>query len=445
MNNGVKRIIAAVAACMAVPLAACGGKPSGESKKENSPDYSLEYVYDGFGAYSVTGYTDLEGAIERGDDVSALEIPSSYLGKPVTGIAARAFSGLDGIFEIKIPDSVAYIGESAFSGCASLRALELGNGIDLIERDAFYGCDALGTVRYWGNADEWCGITFESAASNPVSYCDDFYIDGASASSVTVCADAVKPYAFYRCPSVRSVALSGAVRSIGESAFDCCINLSELSLGTKLVSVGRNAFRQTAVKSVTLPKTLASIADGAFDGCVLLYEVYNLSALEIEKGSDACGSVAAFALDMRKEGEPSGVKTQGEFTFYTSGDGETFLTGANKYFSRLTLPAIETKYAVAPYAFAGRPYTRVTIPDCVTEVGAMAFALNTRLAAADISASVVKFGAGAFFGCESLKSVHYGGSFEDWEKIEFEEGDLGIGGSSDPLYLGAVLYTGTGS
>ena len=62
--------------------------------------------------------------------------------------------------------------------------------------------------------------------------------------------------------------------SIGESAFQECSNLTEISLSDKLSTIGTGVFgRCTRLESVTIPKSVTSIGYNAFAGCTNLKSV----------------------------------------------------------------------------------------------------------------------------------------------------------------------------
>ena len=60
----------------------------------------------------------------------------------------------------------------------------------------------------------------------------------------------------------------------------------------------------------------------------------------------------------------------------------------------------------------------VTIPDGVTEIGEKVFLRDWKLTSVQISASVTKIGGSAFYGCEALESVKFGGTVAQWEAVK---------------------------
>ncbi len=447
----MKKIVRSIAAAVMCVAAAVGAvscaKGGGESKQDEPPvvEYILQYEYNGYGAYSVTG---VERSDEENTGTLTVDIPSSYFGKPVTAISDNAFKNIQFVSAVKIPDSVAYIGSNAFDGCSALTALDIGNGVVVMGDNAFGDCDALCAVRYWGTVAEWCDITFIDQHSNPLMYSDDFYIDGARALSISVPAgvSVVRPYAFVGCDSIESLSFSSDIRFIGESAFGGCVNLSDVKFAEGLKSIGLSAFTGAPIYSVTLPSTLTSIAPYAFYGSKI-YEIYNLSELQLTAGETEHGGVAQYAIDIMSNADrPSGVRMSDGFCFYTSGDGTQLLTGTTSSSAVVTLPVTEKPYKIADRAFELRDdIVKISLSESVTEIGQAAFLLCSRLVEIDVPLGMKKSGAGAFFMCSMLKTVNYAGTRSDWEKIEFvvsQDGDDAIyANTSDPLYNGAELYT----
>ena len=87
----------------------------------------LTYTSNGANSYMVSkGDTELTGV---------LEIPSHYMGVPVTEIGD--FSGCTNITRVIIPDSVTRIGYMAFADCTSMTSVEIPNSVTFIGPYAF--------------------------------------------------------------------------------------------------------------------------------------------------------------------------------------------------------------------------------------------------------------------------------------------------------------------
>ena len=57
------------------------------------------------------------------------------------------------------------------------------------------------------------------------------------------------------------------VISIGDFAFDLCLNLTSITLPNSLTCIGSNGFATTDLTSITIPENVRSIGCGAFFSC----------------------------------------------------------------------------------------------------------------------------------------------------------------------------------
>ena len=117
------------------------------------------------------------------------------------------------------------------------------------------------------------GCTSLTTVSIPdsVTYINKYVFDGCSSlttvnipNSITYIADSM----FWNCTSLTSVVIPDSVTSIGESAFDGCSKLTSVDIPDGVTSIGVSAFQGcNALTSVVIPNSVTSIGDFAFDGC----------------------------------------------------------------------------------------------------------------------------------------------------------------------------------
>ena len=234
--------------------------------------------------YEVSGY---EGTPTK------VVIPATYNGKPVTSIGDDAFFVCTSLTSVTIPNSVTSIGERSFDLCYSLTSVTIGNSVTSIGDDAFAGCTSLTSI---------------TIPNSVTSIGDD---------------------AFASCTSLTSITIPNSVTSIGDDAFWHCNALVSITIPNSVTSIGRAAFRYCySLTSVTIGNSVTSIGDDAFEGCDKLIEVYNLSSLNIEKGSDNNGYVGYYAKDIYTSlNTPSKVSTDSNgYIIYTDGE-EKILIG----------------------------------------------------------------------------------------------------------------------
>ncbi|MCR4661210.1 MAG: leucine-rich repeat domain-containing protein [Clostridia bacterium] len=77
-------------------------------------------------------------------------IPSTFNGKPVTGIKDYAFFSNDYIKNITIPESITKIGKYSFNSCFGLETINLPSKVDTISYGSFFNCKNLKTVSFDG-------------------------------------------------------------------------------------------------------------------------------------------------------------------------------------------------------------------------------------------------------------------------------------------------------
>lgn len=103
-------------------------------------NYIIEKNNDGNNTYTITGYDS---------PVYTNIIPGEIDGKIITRIADGAFKDLKQIAgQVKLPDSIVYIGEEAFSGCTSIVRVRFGENLEEIGNSCFSNCTNLNSITY---------------------------------------------------------------------------------------------------------------------------------------------------------------------------------------------------------------------------------------------------------------------------------------------------------
>ena len=171
----------------------------------------------------------------------------------------------------------------AFYNCSSLISVEIQSGVGIIGKDAFYGCVGLQELRITDIA-KWCGMTFDSAETNPLYYAHNLYLDGGLVTDlvIPVGVASISDHAFNGCTSLHSVTLHAGVTDIGSDAFSMCSALTAVYIADLTAWCGIDFENEVAnplyyahnlylgeekLTELVLPEGVVSIGDYAFTGC----------------------------------------------------------------------------------------------------------------------------------------------------------------------------------
>ena len=339
MNRFLRVILPAVLLAALLLTAAAAAETAG--------DFEYELVD---GLATVTGYTGTE---------SALTVPASLNGSPVTAIGELAFAGCYGLVSVTLPEGITDIGDSAFFNCDSLTSVSLPDSLVRLSADAFQGCTALEAITLPRNVAALTG--------NPFSGC-------ASLTAITVAAGntalEIRDGLLYnRAGSVLACwpqglaagvcAVPDGTAAVGAGAFFLCEDVTAVILPDSVTEIGPDAFRFCmGMTSVRLPAGITALGSSAFEGCESLEEI---------------------AL-------PQGITD------------------------------------IAPWLLRDcDSLTFVTIPEGVRSIGMDALESCDSLTGVILPGSLTEVGAFAFYGCDALTDVYFGGGRDRWEAMSVDD------------------------
>jgi len=303
-----------------------------------------------------------------------------------TLIPQKAFYGLYSIKSITLNEGISTIGISAFEGCTSLNIVNIPTSTTTIQSNAFSKCYKLMEVinsssqsievpepfNTYASKDEYNsnnksfvtedGYEFYQIRSGlyPEWYLVDYNhsLDVLSIpqitswkfdnGTVTISSFKVINYFADGNKTITSLSIPKAVSTIGDYAFDNCINLTTLSFAdggcletignntffncqklttaeipSGVTSIGINAFHScVALSIVYLPETLSAFGNNAFNNCPVLFDVYDVNGSHsLTCGDTTYGYVAANALLIHTNlnEAPLHDSIYGGFTFKTNG------------------------------------------------------------------------------------------------------------------------------
>ncbi|MBO7214878.1 MAG: leucine-rich repeat protein [Clostridia bacterium] len=198
----------------------------------------------------------------------------------------------------------------------------------------------------------------------------------------TVCSNAVS--------DIRLVKITGkdeySVRGLGSFTGTEIIIPNEYN-GMPVTDINASAFKGKLITSVYIPASVKVIGKQAFSGCI------NLTSVSIESGS-ALESVGLDAFE-----ECSNL-------LLTNVDGSGYLGDAT---SPVVLIKGDTEKA------------QVTINSSCRVIYQKAFENNAVISEVTIPASIQNIGESAFYKCNNVKKVNYGGTTTEWADIDFDD------------------------
>ena len=192
-----------------------------------------------------------QGAFECCTALTSVIIPSG-----VTRIEEYSFYGCSSLTSIVVPNGVTRISWHAFDGCSGLTSIALPSSLNGIGEQVFNQCTALNHLYYEGTIEQWCNITFDNTASNPVYYAKNWYIGRALVSEIIIpdSVTKIQNYAFYGASQVTSITIPDSVTSIGREAFRGCTSLTEIAIPDSVTSIGDYAFAKcNSLAAITIP------------------------------------------------------------------------------------------------------------------------------------------------------------------------------------------------
>ena len=206
----------------------------------------------GYGAFA--GCTNLNkfnsssvGALNMPTSVEFIDCYAFYgtnfstisLGANIAYIGDVAFSNINSLTSINIPDSATSIGYGAFSGCSSLTNITIPAGVTSIGKGVFVGCNNLNIIVSPNNSNYSAqdNILYNKAKTKIIS-------TGDIASNITISNTIieVEEYAFSNNTNLQRVDIYGTP-IIGDFAFYNCTNLNEVYYYTyEVPELGVGAF-----------------------------------------------------------------------------------------------------------------------------------------------------------------------------------------------------------
>ena len=325
-------------------------------------------------------------------------LSSLILGDSLVKIGDYAFSGMNRIDTLRIPNSVITIGNGAFKGAYSnydnrtdrLKAVIIGSGVDTIGTTAFalhYNVDSIAVLNENSRFDSrgGCNAIVETATNRLILGCQTTEIP----NNVT----AIGPYAFYGCQHLTSLTIPDSVSFIDEYAFSDCYGLNIIDLS-----------------SSTPPEVYWS----SFD-----YSIRQNIPVIVPCGSILTYMSSNWGQIFSTIVERNGCTPSVWYDFWTvSPSGDTLYYKIKDSANVAVVHPLENNYNTERSYWAGftQPSGTLIIPDRVENEGVNyrvsavwdeTFKGNSAISSITIPAHIDSLGQHAFAQCSNLDTIHY--------------------------------------
>ncbi len=402
-------------------------------------------------------------SIEQGAFYGCMGLTSIDIPNSVTTIDTGAFYGCAGLTSINIPNSITSIGYATFYGCSSLTSVNIPNSVTSIGDYAFYNCSSLTSVTIPEsvtsiNDAAFLGNTNLTTLHFNAIHCDfnleQYRVFPNTINNVIIGENVEKiPNNFLNYSKITNITIPNSVDTIEWWAFGHCSLLTDVTLGSDLVSLGYNAFGSDSnlirlnynatnctsfdqdafanskrISTINIGNNVETIpAYFAYDLDSLAYVTIpaNVTSIGYEAFYD-CDNLASVTCNAQT------APTLGSYAFssnyyyntlsipYCNVDQESYSSWSNRFnyiqssHNGLAYEVISGTNNLKVIGLADQSITELVIPatvECngtiynVTSIGGGAFYNCSSLTSVNIPNSVTSIGEYAFYNCSNLADV----------------------------------------
>lgn len=320
---------------------------------------------------------------------SCLELESITLPQTLTSIGAKAFQSCSALTAIEIPATVTSIGAGAFDGCSFLKQVVVPNGVTRIENSTFSNCIRLESVTLPQG--------LEYIGNSAFYYCTKL-----NSIEIPSGVTSIGEYAFYRCYNLTSIVLPQGIKVIEAGSFYACSKLTNINIPHGVTRIEGNSFGEcNSLVSISVPSSVTTIEMWAFAKCNQLETVILEEGVErIERGAfENCKNLCNFLI-------PESVQYIDDSVFSNCNsliqvdNGVSYVdkwaVGFDNEHKEVVLRA-DTVGIAGHVFYIAYNVDQITLPNSLKYIGSLSFS------AAD-----------------SLKTVIFDGTQEEWEAIKKE-------------------------
>lgn len=310
---------------------------------------------------------------------------------------------------VTIPSFIKKISGKAFAGKKGLKKIVIPDGVILDGGNIFDGCSSLEEAVLPSDLKELPDGTFSNTGLKSITLPDGLEVIGKNAFSGTA--------------NLKSITLPDGLEIIENNAFYYG-GLTEIVIPDSVTTIGQLAFGNCEnLLSITLGKGLQNIEENAFKNCVVLFEVYNLSDLEITPGSADNGGVGYYAKYVfdSSSGTAGNIETTPDGYVFYNDDGEYSLIDYDAEKTELVLPEKFKghDYSIGMLFRNNMTLEKVVIPDSITSLPADIFNGSINLKEVVLPGSLTAIPDRAFYGCYALTKITPGEAISEIGKEAF--------------------------